>query len=62
MKKQGKYLRQPPKKQKARGVLRIICTLLATVICLTVTVPAMAQMLLYVGVTQTQKLEKQDDM
>ena len=62
MKKQGKYLRQPPKKQKARGVLRFICTLLATVICLAVTLPVMAQMLLYVGATQTQKYEKQDDM
>ena len=62
MKKQGKYLRQKPKKQKAQGAFRFVCTLLATVVCLTVTLPVMAQMLLYVGANQIQKYEKQDNV
>ena len=62
MKHQGKYLRQKPKKQKARGIFRCICTILATALCLTVTVPVMTQMLLHVGNPQNQKYEKQDDV
>ena len=62
MKKQGKYLRQKPKKQKARGALRFICTLLATAVCLALTVPAMVQMVMHVGSPQATKLEKQGDV
>lgn len=62
MKHRGKYLRQQPKKQKARGIFRGICTVLATAVCLVVTVPVMAQMLLYVGNPQNQKYDKQGDV
>lgn len=62
MKQGGKYLRQKPKNQRARTIFRTIATLLATVICLTATLPVMAGMLLYVGSPQKMDFDKQHDV
>lgn len=62
MKHRGKYLRQKPKKQRARTVFRCICTLLATALCLVVTLPVMGQMLLHVGKPMKQEIAKQEDV
>ena len=62
MKQGGKYLRQKPKQSRARVIFRTIATLLATVVCLTATLPVMGGMLLYAGNPEKMEFDKQRDI
>lgn len=62
MKQGGKYLARPSKKQRVRGILKGIATLLAAAMCLTVTVPLLREMVLHVGNPSKQEFEKTSDV
>lgn len=62
MKQGGKYLSRTPKKQRARNIFRGIMTLLATAVCLVVTVSLMGGMVLHVSKPQEQTYRNQADV
>ena len=62
MKQGGKYLSRTPKKQRARAIVRGIFTTLAATVCLVVTVPVMAAMLLHVGNPPEQEYKVHADV
>ena len=62
MKKRGKYLARPSKRQRAGAILGGIVMLLVAAVCLTATLPVLGGMALYAGNPSRQEYDKTHDV